>query len=1134
MKKVLSVILCLVMLVGTVALGTSANFAPDTIKTYADLEETYGNFMYLGAEAKDEDGNPVSGTVVPGEKITITYYIKTSYYIGTSSSSKTLDMKTFFDNSFFELVDDSLKSERFTAFETKTGTDVISTKSTGAVGTYLYKNNTTANQGVKDASGAVVYTTDDVKGWTIIVATGISRKGQKMTKAQQDTTCFSVTLKVKDGIAAGTTGRAFAPSTFYSSYSGKSNFVSQTIGTASTGASATRKADNFINEAELTFTVGTGDNVTLTGKANDEIGTYTKEVPLGSVDITEAFNNVPNLIGYYDQDGNFVAGTLRAERDQEVQLALSTDKVTVNLDLDGGSIEGETSFETLVNTEFDPADYTDKIPVKDGYTFYYWETVTANKKVNEVKAVYFDNTATTISLKAFKLDGTEIEIANLPIDEGNEEQEGMFALPGDSDAAANPSGSIIAKYISKNYDSIAEKLGYEPYFLQYDGTYAKSFPTDGEEHSDDISYEYNNFAYKSGDNYYTAACTVYSTFGGALYLQTAYGFDIRVWSPTIEDGNPNLEQSKSEYTICKEFKSTFPAFNNSAEIYAGLTLGAENPAYKSGNEPVTLDVTSEGVVNTNVFGVDLELYDVTYVDGNGNKINVDQIKDGKARTDRLQPTQGSMTSGSTYIDVYPEFTVYAYKLSVSGLGATSENAYSLGDTVKLSDVSFKSTGTTVKTYAEFIKDTTGFAQEGYKINGLYLDSALEGENLMDSGEIEITSVIMKAAKEAKEITIYPDIEAMDYSVDFYAQNENGEYVKVATRTYKATDANGGKPTASDVSDVMDDVKAMIPEGKNLNETSIFASPESGSAYSGSASALVPGADGTRKLYFKYSLQNRYAFIKYYGTVINGYQYTYGDYVYYEGASEDIAELEQYQTPISPTKFNTISFSSVPDADYNKLDDDGNVKYSSKTLTDEEGNPIIDPLTGKALTEDDIEKPVVTDGKDNASKPYRNCEFIGWKYYYVDDVISSAANLPEEEEWIEGKGPESDENGILATVTHIAVAQWMSDEDFLFRVYADDEIKFALGKNFKRYYWNDNKPCTRSEVVINEKPQEQTLLFYKPVTETLTYTNDNGEYRYVKSYRFDAVFATNSKSLDSRFLISILNIAAPILKTFLNF
>ena len=92
-KKVISLVLCFTMLLGTVAVAgdllapkASAAEVTSSIKSYAELAEQYDNFIYLGTDAYETVDGELElsdGYVQPGDKLTFRFYMKSDRYIGS-------------------------------------------------------------------------------------------------------------------------------------------------------------------------------------------------------------------------------------------------------------------------------------------------------------------------------------------------------------------------------------------------------------------------------------------------------------------------------------------------------------------------------------------------------------------------------------------------------------------------------------------------------------------------------------------------------------------------------------------------------------------------------------------------------------------------------------------------------------------------------------------------------------------------------------------------------------------------------------------------------------------------------------------------------------------------------------------
>lgn len=87
------------MLGGVFAVDASAAAAPYTthIKTYAELEGEHPNgFYYFGVEFLEADGQPTDHIVSPGDVLTVRFYIKSSFYLTAQCLTFNLE-RNFFD-----------------------------------------------------------------------------------------------------------------------------------------------------------------------------------------------------------------------------------------------------------------------------------------------------------------------------------------------------------------------------------------------------------------------------------------------------------------------------------------------------------------------------------------------------------------------------------------------------------------------------------------------------------------------------------------------------------------------------------------------------------------------------------------------------------------------------------------------------------------------------------------------------------------------------------------------------------------------------------------------------------------------------------------------------------------------------
>lgn len=713
----------------------------------------------------------------------------------------------------------------------------------------------------------------------------------------------------------------------------------------------------------------------------------------------------------------------------------------------------------------------------------------------------------TYTVYGYKLDGTEVELFKV-------EGQTVGTIYANTTKSA-PFVALAAEY-KKSTDDIFAKLGYK--------TSAKSLTT--------------NALFYVKDNKFTAVPTAAGSAissDNKLYLATKPSIAINAMLPEVDGSRMPVSLEKSNFTRTVSL-TTYTAKSASVankQAYGDASVLFGGTSYT--DETLLCEITDMAYKKQNVFGLNTNFYVVTSLTTDGGT-ECSKKGEGSNISFGGKFYYGDVVDGA--ITFYPTIETLKYPITISGLGISSEDKFGYGDDVSPKTLDYYTSDKVKFTYAQLEDDTTGTDKTGYKITDLCTDSALQNKV---TGEIKIDANIVYSNG---FFTVYPELEAKEYDVHFYGLNQNNEYVEITTKKYKASEENAEALNVkfSDVSESVDTINNMKPEGRALVTGSLKESPEAETDFNGTA-AVLKETSGELRVYFKYVYESRYAHIVYNDGNTNNYvkEAKYNDYLYVDMTQEEYEA--QYSTGIQAI-YNDIVIPEKFTSDYTltyKTDDDGNIVYEQKQATDENGELLFDE-SQQPIMVDDTSKPIVDkDPKGNDTKrPYRNCEFIGWNYYYINEVVNQVENLPDQSEWIEGKGPVSDENGVKVTVTHIAVAQWKSDKDFFFRVYSSDTaadstiyLKVALGKDFKLYYWDDNKPCTRSEMAINKDKAGQTFLFYQPTFEELTYTNADGSTETSKSLRIDAVFADNSMGLNVTFLTALLQTAAPLLKTLLG-
>ena len=390
------------------------------------------------------------------------------------------------------------------------------------------------------------------------------------------------------------------------------------------------------------------------------------------------------------------------------------------------------------------------------------------------------------------------------------------------------------------------------------------------------------------------------------------------------------------------------------------------------------------------------------------------------------------------------------------------------------------------------------ANKGYKLTKVsYVNEDGEKVELKEGDEIEITTEFIdknRGAGSDANLYFYTEWEAKDYTAKFYYLNSSYEWVEAKTIECKGgdrftyNDLLGGDANAELLATVTEACPSEYAVDNTLGITGDYANDRGDTVVY--AHMADESEDGILHIYVIYGYGKRYAYADYnngfdqdgnvnedrtgenvrYVSYIN----QFGDVLYdpgfdYDKAVEAAASAADVKKPVFYDIMNSYHPNTTPE----------------KTVTE---------IDGKDEDGKDIKIEKIVDPKDDKNKPYRNCEFIGWKAYYVDGVYTSFADLPPVSEWHEGYN-DRNENGVqhLYTTT-ILQAQYIADTEFIFRVYDDSNtISWALAKGFKRYYWKpvgsggDALPGTKAEVVHCQDPENNVNILILPKKDENTGT-----------------------------------------------
>ena len=1130
-KKLLSVVLCIAMLLGTLTTGlmvVSAEGATSMgkdIPAYASLKSTYEtvengeitkHFFYSGLElyliGKDDDGNPISYTklesganIAPGSSLRAKFYVKTDHTLNKGQYVFAIDA----DNSSAYSISKITQSI--------SNIQAVNTDHSMA----KLKSGTTSN-----VSG---YTVEDMTNWKAIMIRDASTSYDRSAATQGDDTPlaeFDINLKAD---YEGKLSFILFPDT-YTAYDGAmhtAGFENLDVDT-----NAGRKAtENFLIQDNQSFTVSNQ----ITFKKLD--GSIIKAVS-APVDADVAVPSVSNLFGWADEKGNFVDLTdlkMDAEhKNKTYTAALKSDEINVTLSGNGGKVDGQDSkvISVKYGDGFDPSKYT---ATKSGDEFHGWSINTAHIEkvyqftgINPVtaEACWNDNVLTVYIPNA---DGG---LSPLYQEVGGQ---GEVCTPERAESITN---SAFAALAEKGKDVSGLGVDLEPVtvgalgFLSANG---------------DGTYPFVGFR---GNN----AKRVVFGQTKALILKVQLSLKVSFHYPVFdEEGNWDGE-TWEDYRLLKadavastatdaeaaysdsdyeDFSDSYKTYLDYSEldgetvdvslVKTGLysyvpTTGAPLPEdIYDPNGSFLIDTSRLKTLDQDKNETIKYHYNQSFIDGEGNLYDLQRLATGT----------GIVIRRSNHSDDFNLFDVYTYpspkvfRLSVNCVTSktdTSNNDYIVtkefhyGDTVTEADLTELFTGNLDSDkfeLSELKKDGAKVRLAGYSLKEIWYGET----NLTEGGSFEIDSSNYDKTKPVQGINVISVtgvFEARSFKVTVKYKNAAGKEVNLVEKIFKGNESI--EYASLITSELEAKVNADCPEGMMIDTNGLVDAK--GNSYNKVSAYECPSV-----LYIKYTTDHRTAFIDFAnGKPEEGRGYLqrslyYGTKLYREDFDPDSTEYGEDDYWYNKYLISGQSTFSTRPKKVPVLDDDGNPTYEPKyePMLDEEGNPVLDDAgepkmqvmtdkeTGAVIY--DTDKPILKDPKgETVQRPYRNCEFMGTKAYHLDYPVFSWADMPAESEWIEGY--ENEECEIHNT--DILQLQWKPDSDFLFRVYNTDGVGLqlsispfsisvdtngclysALGKDFRWYYWDVNgKPCQRGGGMLNTKPEEQVIILLLPESEKI--------------------------------------------------
>lgn len=1033
LKKPLSVVLCLAMLLGTFAICVTAD-ATTGVKTYNDLvtantvDGVLNPFVYFGSDVYENYGTEeqalTDGVVSPGQVLHVKQYVKTSQTVGSTAGAETA-ISVMLDKAVFEIVENSWTSYTSNPEGTYTivdGTSYVSDSATTA-SKYLYGPD--GNGGMKALKGVLdnkvaVYTQAQVEGWTVLRYVNTS-KDAASTAYASDAKCYEFDVKVKNDAAVNATGNIFVPKTIYTGY---------------TAGTATSNINNFIldkktatkvswkvwsdEDAKHEFTVKK-EKVTATfvvdNNSTSVEGAPLKDLPAGTVPQLD-----DTYLGWAGPDGKIVTEVTSFLDDDATFTAVKKGtKTTITLDVgESATIEGATEFQVEIGSTFNVADYNANVPVNENENLVYsWD-----------KDGFTVDTINPITVTAIWNGAVDIKVMSL----AGEFRTALTITgePGDSfsyEDIAQINSNVEAIKAAINYAGEGKTPGNYDIVFNVDG--AKEIPVA----KGGYYYLYTNP--DDGNSFLTsakAAEIVYGVSTTDLYIQPVIQYIVNQYKPVLDEDKVYIE-GQWELASSKDvnFNWKLGSDPTTGEPFDHSYYIADNNQYKLNDTLGTIEAVT--IVNP-TFDLNTYVCEVGAkgVDKNGAEVNISG--------DKYVINQSNVNPGTQVIDVYPVLSEKAYGvvINVNGTDMASKATFTYEAEATVAD--FDEVG--YYKISDMVVDA-GNAYKGKKLVGLYLSSDENKENnLVNGGKLvfDIETIETNIKGKTNNLMLTPEWEDGEYAIDFYYMASNGEWKVLFTNTYI-----GDKSVKfSDIpGDLQKKINDEMPVGKVLSANTGLTYTAGGTAYD--QFKLTSGgayAEGKTKAYVAYGTDQIY-----YYDIFNETAF---------GTNEDgtsAASTSNYSS--NPLPYGTVLYK--PDYDqesgeskpyYNSIVD-GTAPASDpdiKTIENEDGSTRVIDLKGSVT-----------------SRPYRNCEYIGYKVYYVDGNYANITDLPPKSEWKEGFNATEGDYTLKTTV--IFERQWKADKDFLVRVYGingnnETKIYMGIGKDFTKYYWNNDHTCKAGE------------------------------------------------------------------------
>lgn len=1082
LKKVISLVLCLSMLTGVLAvLGgslaptASAAVGDDLsevlptptlkkVKKVADLNKDYSNgYFYLGLEFYEygEDGETTAlsdGYVTAGQKLQVRFYMKSSFYFNNATIHYAFD-RNFFDisNGLTGITEDATGNNGNNAISTAskptdikyptegtaskkyyTANNVVANSDylvNGTAATQLKANHTTiwaGNEGsyftdANSTTAAKSFLYDAelptigqamVRGWDLYELSNITRKTSNAgyVKLDSDKHFWSFDIKVRDGLADGTTGSSILRTDMFKVYdrfknqsrnSARKNQVQLHTASGSSGAqelyafTAITENNFLIDDCNQTLVVGT--NPAEAGKyAAVFVGPDNKVVAEMSSDADEMVTppvvtkENSNFLGWVNlrnekleinptADGTSANPFKMPESNVSYKAVFDTDKFKVTFDLDGGTMEdGSTT-------------YTKDVA--------YGETIDLKGLIPEVEKEHK-------TFATWNIDG-------IPCGDTYKHE----TLEDVTIKATWSDTKYTFTFMVKDYTTgqWKEYTKLEGYYNNGEETNVKTAVAN-KVTPDDIGWNGTLFSatVSASEDGGEAVTRVKFTKDMTYYIHTCVSYKVTVKIPEYD---ASTKQYKND-----EYVTIYDATVKATQDDTGVAV-------------MSLNSSAELIKDLkNGFEFD------TWTDDNGRTVAITDKDPVKITV--LPPANHTSIVITGSFKPY-EYQVCFYTQNLSKVLYTlpakvgeeidlteGELEYMADKTTPVATYKFPAEGVESSQQADGAKN---WAPVGYRFDGWYLtsDASKKTEETKLTFPLEITESMVASTypitmnplnfdTTKKTLMFYPKWTAIEYPVNFYITNAANE--KELYTTMNIAVGTNISPYIDSVSTAAEKAKinAKAPEGKT------FSIWKNESAY-----VLAGGMDVVA-------------------------QYTDTTFTVY-------IDLNNGREDSKPSSFGTAVYGTDPEFEEEEIGGDRGAGLSIR------------------------KRPMY-----NNDKPIGNYEIIGWKVFYLEDP----ADINNPENWKEGYSPNGERKAYAPIVYQ---AQWISHDDLLFRTYDTAGVLYsALSKSFKRYYWSNNTSCDKSEASINAYPDTQFVAFITPTLENFEWSGFFSADMWSKvSLRFDA-------------------------------